>query len=136
MRDCLSSNPYSLILKYPLEEANFAKALKTIEDVYSRTDEVRKNLVNKIFFTSWKDLALNKLVETITEWKIDVETLNAKYQIDLFCEGTKVKTSYILLEKLNEIVKTKLIETLNVDYPSVDQIMKTIPIIVMLRLGG
>ena len=78
MRDCLSSNPYSLILKYPLEDENFAKALKTLEDVYSRTDEDRRKLVNKIIFTSWKDLALNKLIETLTEWKIDVETLKAK----------------------------------------------------------
>ena len=112
MRNCLSSNPYSLILKYPLEDDNFAKALKTLEDVYSRTDEVKKNLVNKIIFTSWKDLALNKLVKTLTEWKIDVETLNAKYKIDLLSEGIKVMISDILLEKLNEIVETKLIKHL------------------------
>ena len=66
--------------------------------------------MNKIIFTIWKDLALNKLVETITEWKIDLETLNAKYKIDLLSEGIKVMISNILLEKLNEIVWIKLLK--------------------------
>ena len=103
-----------------MENDNFDKALACLDKVYSRDDECRINVIDKVIFQNWKDISVFKLMEKVTEWEINVEVLKSRFSLDLLNPNITRLTADILLNKFNEDIKNRIIENLDDDYPSVD----------------
>ena len=113
-----------------MENDNFDKALACLDKVYSRDDECRINVIDKVIFQNWKDVSVFKLMERVTEWEINIGVLKSRFDLDLLNPNITRLTADILLSKFNEDIKNRIIENLDVDYPSVEQILQKVPSVV------
>ena len=111
-----------------MENDNFDKALACLDKVYSRDDECRINVKDKVIFQNWKDISVFKLMERVTEWEINIGVLKSRFDLDLLNPNITRLTADILLNKFNEDIKNRIIENLDVDYPSVEQILLKVPV--------
>ena len=130
LRDSLGGTAKNLVIKYPLEDANFELAKKSLDDLYQDKDITRIKLLDDIIYSSWCKTPINKLHETVTEWLISITKLKDKYEIDLLADKYNKMTADILLKKLDKNVKSKIVDHLNNDYPEMNKIVESIPIII------
>ena len=54
-----------------------------LDKVYSRDDECRINVIDKVIFQNWKDVSVFKLMERVTEWEINVGVLKSRFNLNL-----------------------------------------------------
>ena len=103
---------------------------KSLDALYKDSNITRIKLLDNIIYSNWYKVSLNKLHETVTEWKSSTTKLKDKYEIDLLAEKYSRMTADILLKKFYINVKSKIIEHLNDDYPEIIKIIEAIPIII------